>query len=195
MMARHFLLRWRNPFAAIRTITLGDSLYIISSFTIGGDIASVFYHRSLAGVIAGENQIQPAAKFCQQLLKILSAAVDILGRLERMPHSKSARGSRHQLHQSARAFGTEGSHMKVGLVLDHAKNEVGIHTKPRPVGSNQVINPGVARGPVAISPARRFSARAIRSRSIKIERFPRRHHAPASVSLTSSAFMRAPPFK
>src|SRR4026208_655152 len=72
--AKLFLRNWPfvlfRRFAAVDSVTLADLFHIVTSFTIWGNVATVFHHRALARIITREDQIDPTAEHGHQLLQI-----------------------------------------------------------------------------------------------------------------------------
>ena len=81
-------------FAPGQSISLSDRFYIITRLAIRRDISSILENCTFTGIIAGQNEIYLAPKHVHQLAKILCAALDILGRIERFGNAQAASSSR-----------------------------------------------------------------------------------------------------
>src|SRR5688500_19374156 len=81
LRSRHVVVFRR--LTAVDSITFADLLYVLTSFTIWGNVASVFHDRAFSGIITREHQIHATPEHGHQLLQITGAAHDVLGRIDR----------------------------------------------------------------------------------------------------------------
>src|SRR5687767_4053939 len=128
LRSRHVVVFLR--LAAVDSVTLADLLYIVTSFTIWGNVASVLHHRALPSIITREHEIDAARKHGHQLLQITSAAHDVLGRIVGPPNTEAPCRPGHQLHQPLRAFRATSILFEPRFLLDHAKDQVRVDPKP-----------------------------------------------------------------
>src|SRR5687768_9180345 len=128
LRSRHVVVFRR--LTAVDSITFADLLYVLTSFTIWGNVASVFHDRAFSGIITREHQIHATPEHGHQLLQITGAAHDVLGRIVWPTNTQPARCSGHQLHQSLGAFWAASELLKPRFLLDNTKDQVGINPEP-----------------------------------------------------------------
>src|SRR5688572_2940768 len=128
LRSRHVVVFRR--LTAVDSITFADLLYVLTSFTIWGNVASVFHDRALSGIITREHQIDATAEHGHQLLQITGAAHDVLGRIVWPANTQPARCSGHQLHKSLGAFRAASELLKSRFLLDNAKDQVRVDPEP-----------------------------------------------------------------
>src|SRR6185369_15466312 len=79
----------------------------------------------------------------------------------RSSHTKTRCRSRHQLHQTTRAFRRNGARVEMRLLLHHEKDQVRINSILVTVLSNQAVEPGSTSAPTT-----RFLSRLRNGRGI-----------------------------
>ena len=87
--------------------------HVILSFLERGDFVAITNHSPFACIITRQRQIHSSFEHRQQFFKVSRSATDILDRIKNAPHPESPGRTRHELHQAARAFGTDGASAEV----------------------------------------------------------------------------------
>src|ERR1041385_8069777 len=126
---------------------IADLLDVVACLTIRRHSIAKLRHRAFTGVVTSQHEIHTIVETIQQLAQVPCTAGNILCRIVRTSHAKARRSSRHQLHQTARAFRRHNSRIEVRLLLHHQKDQIRIDVVLVAVLTNQTVETAAARAP------------------------------------------------
>src|SRR3989449_698647 len=133
-----------------------DPRHVVARLWVGWDPA-VRRDGPLAGVVRGERQRQVVPEPVDEAAQVPDTPVDVLVRVERVPHPEDGRGLRHELHQAAGALRRDGSRIERGLDADDRRHETSRH--PVTIGGAPDLRGVPARVTARQSEPPRFGAR------------------------------------
>ena len=77
-------------------------------------------------VVGGQRELHVVMVASEHLVKVCSAAADVLLGLESIGDAQRGRGTGHQLHQALRASVRCGADLAVALRFDHTPEQIGV---------------------------------------------------------------------
>ena len=108
LRARHARREARRRRIANQLVALRDAPHVLLRLAVRRDAVAVLHHSALARVVAREREAHVAVERVEQEAYVARAALYVLTRVEDVRDAEARRSPRHQLHQTARAFGRDG---------------------------------------------------------------------------------------
>src|SRR5688572_11089491 len=109
-------------------VAIADLLHVVASLSIRRHAFSELRHGTLAGVVTRKYEIDAIVEPVEQFSQVTRSARNVLCCVMRTPDAEAGRRSRHQLHQTPRAFRRDCTRVEVGFLFHHQENQVGINS-------------------------------------------------------------------
>src|SRR5664280_1508151 len=114
----------------LTVVVVDDPRHVSMGLAVGRHTLVLLYALR-TGIVRGQRFDHVVVVKQQQFAQVAYPAGDILRRIEGVLSPQLAGGTRHELHQSLRAFTRNCMRIVAALRTDHAGDEVGVHLAAR----------------------------------------------------------------